>query len=79
MGIDLNHKKDRKVRRTAPKSEDPYLRVLVKLYRFLVSRANGKNKFNRIILKRLYMSRRHRPPLSIARIVRHIKKPGNTL
>ncbi|KJH48497.1 eukaryotic ribosomal protein L18 [Dictyocaulus viviparus] len=31
MGIDINHKHDRKVRRTAPKSEDPYLRILAKL------------------------------------------------
>ncbi|VDP14027.1 unnamed protein product [Onchocerca flexuosa] len=31
LGIDINHKYDRKVRRKAPKSEDPYLRVLVKM------------------------------------------------
>ncbi|KAJ1360621.1 hypothetical protein KIN20_019647 [Parelaphostrongylus tenuis] len=30
MGIDINHKHDRKVRRTAPRSEDPYLRILAK-------------------------------------------------
>jgi len=77
MGIDICHKYDRKVRRTAPKSEDPYLRVLVKLYRYLANRVEGKSTFNKVVLKRMYMAKRHRPPLSIARIVRNIKKPGN--
>uniref|UniRef100_A0A915EBM7 Large ribosomal subunit protein eL18 n=1 Tax=Ditylenchus dipsaci TaxID=166011 RepID=A0A915EBM7_9BILA len=63
MGIDLCHKYDRKVRRTAPKSEDPYLRVLVKLYRYLANPSlHGQAE---------------PPPLSIARLVRNAKKPGN--
>uniref|UniRef100_A0A915EEU6 Large ribosomal subunit protein eL18 n=1 Tax=Ditylenchus dipsaci TaxID=166011 RepID=A0A915EEU6_9BILA len=77
MGIDLCHKFDRKVRRMAPKSEDPYLRVLTKLYRYLANRVEGPNKFNKVIVKRLFMAKRNRPPLSIARLVRNIKKPGN--
>uniref|UniRef100_A0A915D6C4 Large ribosomal subunit protein eL18 n=1 Tax=Ditylenchus dipsaci TaxID=166011 RepID=A0A915D6C4_9BILA len=77
MGIDLCHKYDRKVRRTAPKSEDPYLRVLVKLYRYLANRVEGSNKFNKVVLKRLFMAKRNRPPLSIARLVRNVRKPGN--
>ena len=32
MGIDMDHRHLRKPRRSAPKSEDPYLRLLVKLY-----------------------------------------------
>ncbi|CAG2062024.1 unnamed protein product [Timema podura] len=74
MGIDINHKYDRKVRRTKPKSQDVYLRLLVKLYRFLARRT--KAKFNKIILKRLFMSKINRPPISLARIVRLMKKPG---
>jgi len=74
MGIDINHKHDRKVRRTEPKSQDVYLRLLVKLYRYLARRTNAK--FNRIVLKRLFMSRIYRPPISLARIVRFMKKPG---
>uniref|UniRef100_A0A915EET9 Large ribosomal subunit protein eL18 n=1 Tax=Ditylenchus dipsaci TaxID=166011 RepID=A0A915EET9_9BILA len=70
MGIDLCHKFDRKVRRTAPKSEDPYLRVLTKLYRYLANRVEGPNKFNKVIVKRLFMAKRNLPPLSIARLVR---------
>nr|UAM96082.1 ribosomal protein L18 [Hippodamia variegata] len=74
MGIDIEHKYDRKVRRTEPKSQDVYLRLLVKLYRYLARRTNSK--FNKIILKRLFMSKIHRPPISIARVVRFMKKPG---
>jgi len=48
MGIDICHKYDRKVRRTAPKSEDPYLRVLAKLYRYLSKRVEGKSNFNKV-------------------------------
>ncbi|CAD5116838.1 DgyrCDS5684 [Dimorphilus gyrociliatus] len=71
MGIDINHKHDRKVRRTAPKSEDIYLRLLVKLYRFLARRTNAK--FNKIILRRLFMSKTNRPPMSLASLVRQMK------
>ncbi|KAF8771652.1 60S ribosomal protein L18-like [Argiope bruennichi] len=75
MGIDINHKYDRKVARRAPKSEDIYLRLLVKLYRFLARRTGSK--FNKIVLKRLFMSKINRPPLSLARLVKMLKKPGN--
>lgn len=34
------------------------------------------SKFNRIILKRLFMSKINKPPISLARIVRQMKKPG---
>nr|ALS04148.1 60S ribosomal protein L18 [Acartia pacifica]ALS04150.1 60S ribosomal protein L18 [Acartia pacifica]ALS04151.1 60S ribosomal protein L18 [Acartia pacifica] len=74
MGVDIRHNKDRKVHRTEPKSEDIYLRLLVKLYRFLARRTNAK--FNKIILKRLFMSSTNRPPLSIARIGRKLRKAG---
>ncbi|XP_055846331.1 60S ribosomal protein L18 [Episyrphus balteatus] len=72
MGIDICHKYDRKVRRTEPKSQDVYLRLLVKLYRFLQRRTN--KKFNRIILKRLFMSKINRPPMSLQRVCRLFKK-----
>uniref|UniRef100_A0A7E4V9Z6 Large ribosomal subunit protein eL18 n=1 Tax=Panagrellus redivivus TaxID=6233 RepID=A0A7E4V9Z6_PANRE len=75
MGIDLNHKYDRRARRTAPKSEDPYVRLLAKLYTFLARKTD--KKFNNIVLRRLFMAKTKRPPISIARIVRNLKKPGN--
>merc|ERR1711944_109371 len=74
MGIDIRHNKDRRVHRTAPKSKDIYLQLLVKLYRFLARRTNSK--FNTIVLKRLFMSRTNRPPISIARLICNMKKPG---
>merc|ERR1711915_256214 len=73
MGKDINHKHDRKVVRRAPKSQDIYLRLLVKLYRFLARRTNAK--FNKIILKRLFMSKINKPQLSLARLVGHSKRP----
>ncbi|XP_034029546.1 60S ribosomal protein L18 [Thalassophryne amazonica] len=63
MGVDIRHNKDRKVRRKEPKSEDIYLRLLVKLYRFLARRSNAP--FNKVILRRLFMSRSNRPPLHL--------------
>lgn len=67
MGVDIVHKYDRKVRRTSPKSADPYLRLLVKLYKFLARRTGAK--FNEIIYKRLCMSKINRPPLSLRKLV----------
>merc|ERR1712054_370433 len=75
MGVDISHKYMRKARRTEPKSQDIYLRLLVKLYRFLARRTDAK--FNKIILRRLFMSKINRPPLSLARLVRNLKKEGN--
>merc|ERR1711931_440093 len=74
MGIDIRHNKDRKVHRKEPKSEDIYLRLLVKLYRFLARRTNAP--FNRVVLRRLFMSKTHRPPLAISRLIRKMKLPG---
>ena len=71
MGIDILHKHPRKARRTAPKSEDPYLRLLVKLYRFLARRTGAP--FNKVVLKRLFMSRINRPPLSLSKLITHMK------
>ena len=68
MGIDLNHKNLRLIKRREPVSEDPYIRLLVKLYRFLARRTDSN--FNKVVLKRLFMARRHRPPVSISKLMR---------
>ncbi|KAG0501086.1 hypothetical protein HPP92_001158 [Vanilla planifolia] len=73
MGIDLiAGGRSKKTNRTAPKSDDVYLKLLVKLYRFLVRRTGSK--FNGVILKRLFMSRTNRPPLSLRRLIRFMKE-----
>merc|ERR1712232_1042709 len=48
-----------------------YIRLLVKLYRFLARRVDSK--FNKVVLKRLFMSRMNRPPLSLSKIDRFMK------
>lgn len=80
----------RNTHRKAPKSDNAYLKLLVKLYRFLARklklyespppRVDFSNKpflnplgrtdsaFNKVILRRLFMSRINRPPVSLSRI-----------
>merc|ERR1711966_636598 len=69
MGIDM--KAGGRVKnggRTAPKSENPYIRLLVKLYRFMSRRVECN--FNKVVLKRLFMSKMNRPPISISKIAK---------
>jgi hypothetical protein len=42
----------------------------MQLYRFLVRRTGSS--FNGVVLKRLFMSRTNRPPLSLSRLVRYM-------
>jgi len=71
MGIDLGKHHVKKGHRTEPKSEDPYLALLVKLYRFLARRTEAK--FNEVVLRRLYLSKINRPPVSLSRIVKQVQ------
>jgi large subunit ribosomal protein L18e len=48
---------------------------LFQLYRYL-ARRTGK-KYNTVVLRRLFMSRQHRAPLSIARLTRFLRRAGN--
>ncbi|OIC41779.1 hypothetical protein A7L55_21445, partial [Acinetobacter baumannii] len=78
MGIDLiAGGKSKKTKRTAPKSQDIYLKLLVKLYRFLVRRTNSS--FNAVILKRLFMSKTNKPPLSLSRLVRYMQEKDDKI
>mmetsp|Transcript_14873 Transcript_14873/g.13349 ORF Transcript_14873/g.13349 Transcript_14873/m.13349 type:complete len:196 (-) Transcript_14873:302-889(-) len=70
MGIDLEKRKRgrRKLtRRTKPASQNIYLNLLHQLYGFLSRRTNSK--FNKVIAKRLVMSRNNRPVVSLIRVV----------
>ena len=71
----MKHKHVKNKNRWEPKSQDVYLRMLVKLYRFLARRTDSK--FNEVVLKRLSMSRINRPPVSISRIVSQVKAPSD--
>ncbi|PWN26655.1 putative 60S ribosomal protein L18 [Jaminaea rosea] len=75
MGIDTGKKQHVKSgRRSAPKSEDPYLLLLVKLYRFLARRTDSR--FNKVVLRRLFMSKINRPPVSVSRLIYLSKNAG---
>ncbi|URD84681.1 auxin-repressed protein [Musa troglodytarum] len=77
-GIDLvAGGRSKKARRTAPKSDDVYLKLLVKLYRFLVRRTGSK--FNAVILKRLFMSKINRPPISLKRLITFMNGKDNKI
>ena len=82
-GIDLDKHHVRSTHRKAPKSDNVYLKLLVKLYRFLARTSpspphpippnhplTGRtdSNFNKVVLRRLFMSRTNRPALSISRL-----------
>jgi len=73
QGIDLKAggRVTKNARRSAPKSDNVYLKLLVKLYRFLSRRT--ESAFNGIVLKRLYMSKMHRPPLSLSKLAKFME------
>ena len=76
MGIDLVAGGRVKVSgRKAPKSKNVYLLLLVKLYRFLARRTtDDARKFNATVLKRLFMSKMNRPPISVSKLSKHCAK-----
>ncbi|KAG0743783.1 hypothetical protein G6F57_000180 [Rhizopus arrhizus] len=76
-GIDLKHHHVKNSNRTSPKSDNVYLALLVKLYRFLARRTDAE--FNKVVLKRLFMSRVNRPPVTVSRIVRNTKENKTTV
>jgi len=72
MGIDLRAGgRVKNTNRKDAESKNPYLQLLIKLYRFLSRRT--ESHFNRVVLKRLYMSRVNRPCMSLSRVLRYTK------
>ena len=66
MGIDIEKGGRIKKKVRLSKSENPYVKLLAKLYKFLARRT--ESKFNKVICKRLNMSRRNKPPLSLSKL-----------
>jgi len=54
------------------KSQNLYLRLASKLYKFLARRTDSK--FNRIVLKRLSSSKRNKAPVSLSKLIKFGKK-----
>ena len=77
MGIDIEKGGRIKKKERVLKSDNPYLRLLCKLYKFLARRTDSK--FNKVIFKRLNMSRRNKPPLSLSKLAKFMEnKDGKT-
>ncbi|KAL7556588.1 hypothetical protein ACA910_003479 [Epithemia clementina (nom. ined.)] len=80
MGIDLKaggrrvgHKSSMK----KVKSNNPYTKLLIKLYKFLARRT--ESKFCATVLKRLHMSKVNKPPIGLHRLAKYMsKKEGKT-
>ncbi|KAF2661706.1 ribosomal protein L18e [Lophiostoma macrostomum CBS 122681] len=67
MGIDLDRHHVRDGHRKVPKSTNPYVKLLVRLYKFLARRTDSA--FNKVVLRRLMMSKINRPPVSLSKVV----------
>merc|ERR1719171_3170038 len=63
MGIDIIAGGRVKKNERKCKSDNPYLTLLCKLYKFLSRRTDAK--FNKVVYKRLNMARRNKAPMSI--------------
>mmetsp|Transcript_3903 Transcript_3903/g.11422 ORF Transcript_3903/g.11422 Transcript_3903/m.11422 type:complete len:187 (-) Transcript_3903:83-643(-) len=72
MGIDIEAGGRKKVKRRECTSPNPYLRLLCKLYKFMARRT--ESRFNKVVNKRLNMTRRNRPPLSLSKLVMNMAK-----
>merc|ERR1711879_15708 len=67
MGILIKKQGREKNRnRRDAKSDNVYQKLLIKLYRFLARRTDSR--FNNVVLKRLFMSKNNRPPVSLSKI-----------
>ena len=71
MGIDIQAGGRKKTKVRLAKSNNPYVRLLCKLYKFLARRTDSK--FNKVISKRLNMSRRNKPPVSLSKLIKHME------
>ncbi|RMX75660.1 hypothetical protein D0868_16822, partial [Hortaea werneckii] len=61
--------------RKAPHSDNPYLKLLHKLFSFLARRTDSK--FNQTVLRRLRMSKINRPPISLSKICAVTNNPSS--
>ncbi|KAG5464302.1 hypothetical protein LSCM1_05870 [Leishmania martiniquensis] len=73
MGVDLTgiSKKSRVIRHHTY-STNPYIKLLIKLYKFLAKRTSSG--FNKVVYQRLLKSRSNRAPISLSRIAVVMKR-----
>ncbi|KAI6877407.1 hypothetical protein KC355_g22432, partial [Hortaea werneckii] len=75
MGVDLDRHHVASGHRKAPHSDNPYLKLLHKLFSFLARRTDSK--FNQTVLRRLRMSKINRPPISLSKICAVTNNPSS--
>merc|ERR1712115_686565 len=75
MGVDLDRHHVSSGHRKAPHSDNPYLKLLHKLFSFLARRTDSK--FNQTVLRRLRMSKVNRPPISLSKICAVTNNPSS--
>jgi large subunit ribosomal protein L18e len=82
MGVDISIKQRRTTIKEAKKGgrkdvkgDNPYLKLLVKLYKFL-SRRTASN-FNKVVAKRLCQTRKMKAPLSLSKLKLHMEKKAD--
>ncbi|KAL0485847.1 ribosomal protein L18, partial [Acrasis kona] len=61
-----------KCNKTETYSSNIYMRLLVKLYKYLARRTGAK--FNKVVLKRLIMARSFRRPISLGKLLLHTRR-----
>ncbi|KAJ1913174.1 60S ribosomal protein L18 [Tieghemiomyces parasiticus] len=71
MGIDIKKHHVKDSHRKTPRTADVYIRLLVKLYTFLARRTDAK--FNKLVLRRLFLSRTNRSSMSTSRLASFMK------
>uniref|UniRef100_A0A0A9W4Z0 Large ribosomal subunit protein eL18 n=1 Tax=Lygus hesperus TaxID=30085 RepID=A0A0A9W4Z0_LYGHE len=73
MGVDLTGvSKKKRVIRHHTYSPNPYIKLLIKLYKFLAKRTNSA--FNKLVYQRLLKSRSNRAPISLSRVAVVLKR-----
>ncbi|ORZ39404.1 60S ribosomal protein L18-B [Catenaria anguillulae PL171] len=66
LGIDIKNHHVKKTQRREAASRNPYLLLLVKLYKFLTRRTDSG--FNKVVLQRLVKSKIYKPPVSLSKL-----------
>ncbi|KAI7689463.1 replication factor A 1, rfa1, partial [Hortaea werneckii] len=76
MGVDLDRHHVSSGHRKAPHSDNPYLKLLHKLFSSFLARRTD-SKFNQTVLRRLRMSKVNRPPISLSKICAVTNNPSS--
>merc|ERR1719362_690451 len=71
MGIDIEAGGRVKNKTRTTSSANPYIRLLCKLYKFMARRTDSK--FNKVVYKRLNMTKKNRPPVSLSKLIKNLE------